>query len=260
MPELPDVENFRRYMEQSALNQRVTEVHISDARILEDISAEHLQEKMAGNQFVTTRRHGKYLLAGMRSGGWVVFHFGMTGFFVYGASGDAYPRHARAVFTFENNDFLAFDCQRLLGRLTWTESAEDYIASQKLGPDALELDFKSFADKFAGARTVVKSALMNQERVAGIGNIYSDEILFQARIHPKTPISRLDEGRLKHLYQTMRDVLNTAMDCGAAPEKFPAHFLLPHRAEGKACPVCGSRIQKIKISGRTAYMCENCQV
>jgi formamidopyrimidine-DNA glycosylase len=259
MPELPDVEIFRRYMEQHAMNQIVPEVRVTDNRVLEDISAERMQEKIAGNQFVNTRRHGKYLLVEMSSGGWVVFHFGMTGFFVYGASGDAYPRHARAVFTFDNNDFLAFDCQRLLGRLTWTESAEDYIASQKLGPDALELDFKRFADKVAGARTVVKSALMNQERVAGIGNVYSDEILFQARIHPKTPISRLDEGPLEHLYQTMRDVLNTAIDCGAVPEKLPAAYLLPRRAEGEACPVCGGRIQKIKISGRTAYMCDKCQ-
>jgi len=259
MPELPDVENFRRYMEQHAMKQVVSEVRVTDDRILADISADQLQERMAGNQFVSTRRHGKYLLAKMSSGGWAVFHFGMTGFFVYGASADVYPKHARAVFTFEDGHFLAFDCQRLLGRLTWTDTGEDYIASQKLGPDALELDFKSFADKVAGARTMVKSALMNQERVAGIGNVYSDEILFQARIHPKTTISRLDEDRLEHLYQAMRDVLETAIECEAVPEKFPADYLLPHRSEGDACPVCGGRIQKIKISGRTAYMCEKCQ-
>jgi len=260
MPELPDVENFRRYMAKHAMKQVVSEVRVTDDRILESISSDQLQERIAGNQVVSTRRHGKYLLAEMSSGGWVVFHFGMTGFFVYGASANAYPRHARAVFTFENNDFLAFDCQRLLGRLTWTGTAEDYIASQKLGPDALELDFKSFADKVAGARTMVKSALMNQERVAGIGNVYSDEILFQARIHPKIPINGLDEDRLAHLYQAMRDVLNRAIECGAVPEKFPADYLLPHRSAGDACPVCGGRIQKIKISGRTAYICNKCQV
>lgn len=259
MPELPDVENFRRYMEQNALGQVVSKVTVSDERILEKVSTERLQNRVSGKEFVTTRRHGKYLLAGLKKDGWLVFHFGMTGFLIYGASAEEYPRHTRAALKFENGRFLAFDCQRLLGRLAWAQSAENFIASRQLGADALELDFNGFKKSLAGARTMVKSALMNQERVAGIGNIYSDEILFQAGIHPRLQIDRMDAHHLHHLYHTMRTVLNTATDNGADPGKFPDNYLTPYRKEGASCPICSGRIQKIKISGRTAYMCERCQ-
>ena len=124
--------------------------------------------------------------------------------------------------------------------------------------------FKQYLEAFrkilSGSRASIKGALMNQSLIAGLGNVYTDEILFQAGIHPKTKANELEEGDVKRLYRKMRkEVLPTVIDRRADPARFPEEYLTPCRKKGANCPRCGSELKQIKVSGRTAYLCPECQ-
>jgi len=135
------------------------------------------------------------------------------------------------------------------------------IERHELGPDALDdtLDAAAMAERFSQSRAAVKSALMNQKLLAGIGNIYSDEILFHTRLHPSTPASDLDKATLRKLHRNMRKVLDKAIECGADPNRLPHTYLLPHRHKDGECPRCGRPLDKLKVTGRTAWLCPSCQ-
>lgn len=261
MPELPDVEVFRRYLDSTALHQSIEKVDVLVSDILDDISAKKLQSKVKGRQFESTARHGKYLFANLTDNGWLVFHFGMTGYFHYFKDGDRSPAHTRILFHFDNGYHLAFALQRKLGRLALAEDIDSFVKEQGLGPDALDktFDLKAFKKTLKRTRSSIKPALMNQRRIAGIGNIYSDEILFQARLYPKAKANQLSNQMLERLFRAMKEVLETAIDSQADLREMPRHYLLPHREKGGECPVCGTDLKHQKISGRTSYYCPECQ-
>jgi len=258
MPELPDVEVFRQYMNKKALHRTIKQVQILEDTILEGTTAKQLKSRLEGRAFDSTFRHGKHLFAKVTENGWLVFHFGMTGRFDY-FRGNKTPEHTRAVFSFTNGYSLAFLLQRKLGKLALVDGKAEYRKKHGLGPDAMDKKFSlaDFREALKDTNSTIKSALMNQELMAGIGNIYSDEILFQARLHPKTNTKELGVRQIDKLYQTTREVLQAAIDSGADPEKMPDNFLIPQRK--KSCPVCGGDIKKITVSGRSAYFCPNCQ-
>jgi formamidopyrimidine-DNA glycosylase len=259
MPELPDVEVFKRYMDATSLHQKIRFVGVRNEKILGDFSARTLQSTLKGRTFESTRRHGKNLFVGLDGGGWLLMHFGMTGRLKYFKDMDQDPPHDRFLISFENRYHLAFDCQRMFGKVDLIEDLEEFVREKKLGPDPLELNSSSFRERFEGRKGSVKSALMNQQVVAGVGNIYSDEILFQAHLYPGTRIERLDDAALEKLFQETRRVLKTAIERGANPQMIPDHFLLSHRREGEKCPRGNGEIRKIKAAGRTAYYCPACQ-
>src|SRR5215217_3969875 len=197
MPELPDVEVFKRYLNAISLHQKIESVEVRNSKILGIVSASKLQSTLKGRMFESTRRHGKNLFVELDDGGWLLMHFGMTGRLKYFKDIDQDPPHDRLLISFENRYHLAFDCQRMLGKVDLIEDLEEFIGEKKLGPDLLELDYLCFRERFEGRKGAVKSALMNQQVVAGVGNIYSDEILFQARVHPVTEVGRLDDAALE---------------------------------------------------------------
>jgi formamidopyrimidine-DNA glycosylase len=162
---------------------------------------------------------------------------------------------------FSNGYHLAYDAQRKLGEIALIRDKAAYLAQKEIGMDALspDCDDAALRDALRGRRGMIKSALMNQKLVAGIGNIYADEILFQAHIHPKTPVNALDEPKLHTLFQTMKDVLQTAIEHQADPARFPDSFLIPHREQDARCPQCSGHIDALKVSGRTSYYCPACQ-
>jgi formamidopyrimidine-DNA glycosylase len=153
----------------------------------------------------------------------------------------------------------------MIGRVGWVEDAADFIAAERLGPDALDrrFDLDAFKSAVSCTKRDVKSVLMDQEIMAGVGNIYSDEILFQARIDPAEPIEKLAPSELKRLFLETRKVLNTAIARGAGSEQFtermPKGSLLPERKKGGHCPRCRSPLKVFKVGGRTAYCCPGCQ-
>jgi formamidopyrimidine-DNA glycosylase len=190
-----------------------------------------------------------------------MLHFGMTGFMKYFKNPEKSPAHNRLRLRFSNRYHLAYDCKRKLGEIALTDSPALFVEAKELGPDALDtgFDLDRFREIFHTRRASVKSALMNQKYIAGIGNIYSDEILFQAGVHPGTMCNQLDEDETKTLHSRMHHVLSEAIEARAEPSRLPSSFIIPHRRDGGICPTCKGRIEKTKIGGRTSYYCPQCQ-
>jgi formamidopyrimidine-DNA glycosylase len=265
MPELPDVELYKRYLDKNALRQTIERVMVNDARILGDLPADAFVSRLTGNRFEESRRHGKHLLVRLKKDDWLTLHFGMTGNLVYFRDEADDPPYDRVRFDFVGGRHLAYVNRRMLGRVGLADDADAFIEGEELGLDALDraFDLDAFARAVEGRRRDVKSVLMDQTMIAGIGNIYADEILFQARLHPKTPVTSLDERQRAELFRQIKAVLQTAIECGAGAEEFlerlPDHFLLPQRKQGGKCPRCGSPIATLKAAGRTSYYCPRCQ-
>jgi len=265
MPELPDVELYKRYLDEHALRQTIERVVVNDARILGHLPATAFVARLTGNRFEDSRRHGKHLLVRLKKDGWLALHFGMTGNLAYFRNAADDPPYDRVRFDFTGGRHLAYVNRRMLGRVGLADDADEFIQAEELGPDALDpaFDLVTFARAIEGRRRDVKSVLMDQTLIAGIGNIYADEILLQARLHPKTPVTSLDERQRAELFRQIKRVLQTAIECGAGAEQFlerlPDDYLLPHREKGGKCPRCGGPIATLTAAGRTSYYCPRCQ-
>jgi formamidopyrimidine-DNA glycosylase len=263
MPELPDVELMKQRLQGAALRKPITDVAVRDARILADVGAKAFAAALRGRRFERALRRGKHLLVALDDGRWLTLHFGMTGDLLSFAPGDAEPKFTRVRFDFADGGHLAYTNRRMLGRVGLADDAAAFIAAEDLGPDALDLDRDAFEGILAGRRGALKSLLMDQAALAGIGNIYSDEILFQARLHPQTPVDRLAAKERSRLYRAMRKVLETAIAVEAGSEhgaeRLPRGYLLPQRQKGGRCPVCGGALETLKVGGRTGYCCPRCQ-
>jgi formamidopyrimidine-DNA glycosylase len=261
MPELPDVEVFRGYLQATGLHQPIERAEPADQRLLRGVGARRLRETLRGNSLVATDRHGKHLFAALEKGGFLVLHFGMTGFLRYYRDEEKRPEHAGLVLHFRDGYHLALDSQRRLGEVSLAESVAGFAEKRGLGPDALdpELDCEAFAGMIGGRRGMVKTALMNQQALAGVGNVYADEALYQAGLHPQTPARSLDAQALGRLFRTLRRVLATAIERGADPARLPGSWLLPRREPGAECPRCGGKVAKLTVSGRPTYLCPACQ-
>jgi formamidopyrimidine-DNA glycosylase len=259
MPELPDVEVFRRYLEATALHKTITEVQIRAASLLKGISPPKLRHTLVQRQLKATRRHGKHLLVQLNQGPWLTLHFGMTGYLKYFKDMDQDPEHDRLRLSFDNGFHLAYVCQRKLGAVGLADGVESFIKEKHLGPDALDLGLDGFRQALQGKRGTVKSFLMNQKYLAGIGNVYSDEILFQSQLHPKSQVNELAAETVVRLFQALKDVLFKAIEAQADPDRVPDSFLLPHRWGNGLCPRGHGDLQKVTVSGRSAYYCPVCQ-
>lgn len=208
MPELPDVETFKRYLDSRALHQRIEAVSVRDRRILRAVTPQQLTRSLRTRQFQSSRCHGKLLFVELEGeAGWLVFHFGMTGFLKYFKDEEEEPPHTRLRIDFINGAHLGFDCRRLFGKVMSTEDVDAFIASCHVGPDALGLDWRQFRDCLGDTDRLIKPVLMDQSMIAGIGNVYSDEILFQSGISPRVKVKELSEKALRKLYRTTRNVL-----------------------------------------------------
>lgn len=258
MPELPDVETFRKYLESVALGKRVEEVEVRSPRILDSISVKDFIDTVTGQTFKATKRIGKNLLVELDAGNWLTLHFGMTGFLKFFTNPAEDPGHVRILFKFTDGN-LAYDNRRMIGKVGIIDSPLDLVRKKNLGPDALEVNKEAFLQGLSRGKGDIKSLLMDQSFIAGIGNVYADEILFQRGVNPKTKSSSIDTDNGRRMYETMRQVLKTAVERGADVERLPDSFLLPHRDRHGKCPRCGNKFSTLKIGGRTTYFCSTCQ-
>lgn len=207
MPELPDVEYFKTYIDATSLHQAIDSVAVHRDDILGKVSARSLRQRLLGRSLESTERHGKYLFARLSGDGWLVLHFGMTGELNYSSDGDV-PSHTRLCLHFDNGRRLAYICQRMLGTVDWTADPRNYIEGKQLGIDAAsdELDLPRFREILSGKRGSVKGALMDQSTIAGLGNVYVDEILLRAGVHPKASVPGLRRDAVERLFRAMRAV------------------------------------------------------
>jgi formamidopyrimidine-DNA glycosylase len=265
MPEAPDVAVFERYFAENGLRRAIERTEVTEARLLAEISVQQLGRLLKGAQFTTTHRHGKYLFARIDGRGWLVLHFGMTGGLLCREKGEPTPDHARVTFHYEGGRRLHYLSQRLLGRLSHADDPSTYVAEHDLGPDILagDLDSGKLAATIGERQLAIKSALMDQSLVAGLGNVYVDEALFQAGLDPRSRTDDLDVKTLRELINTSRRVVRMAIRRGEGPwlrvDRLPADWLLTHRGSGVDCPRCGGKVKKARIGGRSTYYCSRCQ-
>lgn len=255
MPELPEVEILRRYVEATSLYQTIEKVEVKNSRILEKISTKNLMENLTGRQLLFTSRHGKILFVQLEDRLWLTIHLGMTGWLHYFQDIKAEPIHDRLLITFDNENHLAYGDQRMFGRIGLVEDPPSFIQGKNLGPDALDLNPTAFLKLMQKRRGIIKPALLDQHLIAGLGNLYADEVLFQAGICPNARLGSLAAGRLEKLFQCIQMVLNTAISGQANFSNLPDSYLLGHRSLGEMCPWDGSPLMHRKIGGRTTYYC-----
>lgn len=259
MPELPDVEAFRRYLLQTCEGRTVSRVQVFDETLLRGVTRQHLGRVLTRHRVVGARRHGKHLFVEMAGTQWLVLHFGMTGHLEHGSAHAPVPEHTRLVLLFTDGTRLCHVDVRRLGFATLTADPEKYVDAVDLGPDALELSEADLRHRLQSRRGGVKAALMDQSLVAGIGNIYADEILFQARVDPQAGAADLDRPAYRRLHRQMERVLHLAADRDADPRRLPRTWLLPHREDGAPCPRGNGTIRKYRSGGRGGYFCPACQ-
>lgn len=269
MPELPEVETYRRYLEETSLNHKIVDFTAVDPKrqLLEPL--EVMLKELKGRKFISTSRIGKNLLVSLDSGKILGLHFGMTGDLHYYRIPEDAPRFERATFYFDNGFKLAFVDSRKFGRIGIWENETLLKTAKKLGPDALEISVEELATGLKRRKGPIKPALLDQQLLAGIGNWLVDEILFQAGIHPEISAATLSDPELKRLAEAIKYVLETSIAQEAIYRELPTSFLIharewdtsPHAEKDahKNCPECKTPIEKTEVGGRATYLCPNCQ-
>jgi formamidopyrimidine-DNA glycosylase len=268
MPELPEVETYRRYFEATSLHQPIEFIDVEDRKLLTTDYAT-LTETLIGQSFVSTKRVGKNLFVVTNQGNTVHFHFGMTGDLEYYHSSLDRPRHARIVFDFRSGFHLGFICPRKFERIGLVESAEAYLKKKKIAPDALAITSEELSRTIRSRKSFIKPVLLDQSTVAGMGNWIVDEVLFQAKIHPERWSHTLTEEEIEAIFKAMRYVLETAIEHEANYGRFPDSFLIHARQWDTSpyeeadrhllCPCGKTEIAQIRVGGRATYLCPICQ-
>jgi formamidopyrimidine-DNA glycosylase len=257
MPELPEVETIRREITPEITGRCLS--GITGTRPTVRFQDPGFRSAVRGRCITGTSRHGKYLFTGLDSGPVLVFHFGMTGDLQYLESDEPEPLYCRATISFRDGSRLAFTDPRRFGRILFAPDKASFLSGRKLGPDALSLTADTTLEIIRSFRRGVKVLLLDQHRLAGIGNIYADEVLFQARIHPLRKANDIVTMEGYGLHAAIRSVLETAVYLSADFDRYPEDWLIPHRACGESCPVCKRSVNRVMVAGRYAYFCPSCQ-
>ncbi|MFJ8537234.1 Fpg/Nei family DNA glycosylase [Streptomyces sp. NPDC093591] len=258
MPELPDVEGFRRVLESCAKGRIIQRVDVRDTGVLHGVSTRQLRDAVEGRRFTEPERHGKWLLA--RTGGpTLMLHFGMTGELLCGHPDDTVEPHDRVLFTLARDRQLRYRDQRKLQGL-WLAHDESEVAQllERQGPDAMAVSRKEFEDALSTRRGSLKTTLTDQSVLAGLGNLLADEILWRAGLHPTSRANDLTEADSRRLYTHMRRTLRSAVAAGRVPPR--DSWLTGHRDDpDPACPRCGHALRRSRMAGRGTVWCPHCQ-
>lgn len=267
MPELPEVETIKNDLLPTLVGKSFTQVIVFDAKVVRQPSVEEFCHRLVGQKIKDIQRRGKYLILPLSGGETLIIHLKMAGALLLTLNQPA--RYLRALFQFDNNTQLFLIDRRRMARMWLDKDAKSVIG--KLGPEPLTQDFthETFSSRLHGRKAPIKAILLDQGFVAGIGNMYADEALFSARIHPLRTANSLSPEETKRLYGAIREVLWAAIsNKGASVDTYirpngslgTAHFSfrVAHR-RGEFCPVCGSPIQRIPLRNRGTYFCPQCQ-
>lgn len=279
MPELPEVEILTRHLRPFLIGKTIRSVKVSRPRTTHPTAPAKLEKALIGAKFKKLLRRGKYLLFELepkKSSEPLILlgHLGMTGRMFAASKKEALPRHTAVLFDLGGHHFI-FEDPRYFGRMTL-----DLSSAQKLGPEPFDKKFSPeiFAEPLQRSRQPIKIKLLDQELIAGVGNIYASEALFRARISPKLPANRLNLAQAKKLLGAVRDVLNDSIKFGSTisvkatdgksdalfyfsddGESFYEKRLRVYDRAGKPCLNCGAKILRITQAARSTYFCPRCQ-
>jgi formamidopyrimidine-DNA glycosylase len=269
MPELPEVETIVRGLQGPLVGRQFTGVRLGWEKLIARPSVEEFKRGLVGQKILGVKRRGKYLVFTLSGGGSLIVHLRMTGRLLIVNSGDELDKHDHLIFELDDGRELRFNNVRKLGRVYLMGDQDEVVG--KLGPEPLDSDFTpaDFAALLSGRRGMIKPLLLNQRFVAGIGNIYSDEALFAARIHPERRADTLTAEEIECLYHAIRQVLvqgiqnrgTTFSDYLDAEgrEGRNQEYLQVFRRPGYPCPRCGTPIERTVVGGRGTYFCPRCQ-
>jgi formamidopyrimidine-DNA glycosylase len=270
MPELPEVETVRRNLVPVLEGRRFEQVEITDARLTRPLDPFEVARELEGERVAVVDRRGKYLILRFESGRALLIHLRMTGAVLHGtADGDP---HRRASIQLDDGTAVSYRDVRRFGTWLLLEPAEvDAYVDARVGREPLAGSYRSkhLAERLAGRRAPVKAAILDQRTVAGVGNIYADEALWRARIHPLTPAAALDGVQVSALYRGIRQALQAGIRRQGSTLR---DYRLPDGASGGAqhefkvygrdgdpCERCGTPIDKIRVAGRGTWYCPACQ-
>jgi len=261
LPELPEVETVVRSIRPHILGRRILAAHLT-SRFVTRSNFKETAAQLRGRTIKAIERHGKHILASLDRG-FLHIHLGMTGQLRWNGKPGT---HTRAILELDRGT-LIYDDIRQFGRVDYYDDVPRSVA--RLGPDPLTLSFDEFHKRLAGHRSTIKPLLLNQAFLGGLGNIYTDEVLFAARIHPRTQTERISRKRSAQLFEAIQRVLTTAIDhrgssisdyVDGAGER--GAFQNLHRVYGKAgepCPRCGTAIRRVVVAQRGTHFCPRCQ-
>lgn len=270
MPELPEVEVIARGLHATLVGRTIASVdHLDLTRLSEP--AETLLPRVAGCTVKRAYRRAKVLLIEMEDGLTLAFHLKMTGRVVHGSMRDA-GKHDRIFFQLDDGSLLSFSDMRKFGYIRSFAPGElaDWEFLQRCGPEPLETDAAALAKRISGRKGRIKALLLDQSVVVGVGNIYADEALFRAGIHPETRGYMVSPVKAKKLFielqsvlrqaiaengSSIRDYVNANGDAGAFQNSFNVYG-----RKGEACAVCKSTLEAVKVAGRTSTFCPKCQL
>jgi formamidopyrimidine-DNA glycosylase len=272
LPELPEVETIRRQLAPALEGRRIVGVEVRDPRWCEPAPPEAIEDALRGRTIEHAGRRGKYLILSLEDDVHLVMHLRMTGNLLLSDDGED-PPHLRVAIDLDDGRRLLFVDVRRFGTgdvLLGGQALDEYFES-RLGVEPLSADFTAEALRALarGRKQPVKAFLLNQERIAGVGNIYADEALFRAKLHPLRPVGTLKRPQIEALREAVVEALELGIDSkGASIDdyrhvdgargSFQDRFLVYSR-EGEECVRCGSTIVKLRAAGRGTYICPNCQ-
>jgi formamidopyrimidine-DNA glycosylase len=272
MPELPEVETVRRELEPTVVGRRLDRVEILDGRLVRPFEPLEVAAELEGEVVESLERRGKYLVFRFETGRSLLVHLRMTGSFVHADGSLPDDPYRRAVLSLDNGSDVGYRAVRRFGTWLLLEPGElDPYLAERLGDEPFAEAFtpRALGKRFEGRRAPVKAALLDQRSLAGMGNIYADEALWRARIHPLRPAGELTSVEVGRLHAAIREALELGIarqgatlsdyrmpngDSGAMQEEFEAYG-----REGEPCSRCGSPISKIRAAGRGTWFCPRCQ-
>jgi len=275
LPELPEVETIRRDLLSHVVGRTITGVRVAvgASRVVRDVPVTAFARRIAGRRIDDLARRGKYLLFrldGKSAPVYLAVHLRMTGSLLYRRSGDPPDAYVRAVITLDDGSELRYADLRKLGQMWVVDSPEEAVGA--LGPEPLDAAFTAakLRESLAHRRAPVKAVLLDQRAIAGLGNIYADEALFAARIHPRRLANTLTDAEVRRLHRAIRRVLNDAVGnrgssfrnyVDAAGREGTHHLQVKvFRRTGQPCYVCRTEIARIKVGGRSTHFCPRCQL
>ncbi len=268
MPELPEVETFARELRPDLVGQRITAVEVRWPAIVATHPPDAFAALLQETRILDVGRRGKYLLFPLNSGETLIVHLRMTGRFFLAPTPQR-EKHVHLLMLLDNERWLHYQDVRKFGRFYLEEDPQQVLG--KLGPEPLDPSWSSaaFWQALQKHRLPVKSALLDQRIVAGLGNIYADEALFAASIDPRRPANSLTRGDVSRLQAAIRNLLAAALRARGSsvsdyvpPNGVPGTFRAQHqvyRRTDEPCPHCGTPIRRLRIGGRSTHFCPHCQ-
>jgi formamidopyrimidine-DNA glycosylase len=275
MPELPEVEHVVRALRRVVIGRRIVATEMRLPKLISPTSPSVFKRKLKGSTISGVSRRGKFILIELDSDRVLAVHLRMTGNFLYLAADEELPNHARAVFYFDNDRRLVFSDQRKFGvmKLVAKSRLSKTKGISELAPEPFSDDFDVgyLKDTLARSRRTLKTLLLDQTRVLGLGNIYAAEALFRAGINPFKIAAELSTRRVARLHAEILEVLRDAISDSSTsridlehPDGFSygeafERFWQIYEREGEPCVKCGARIRRITHGGRSTYWCPRCQ-